>query len=126
MTESHEAVARRFIDAFNARDLDAFVETLHPEIEIQSVRGPRIGIQEARDWATRKPGGVQQTVVIEEMKEEGARVLVLARRDWRWDGTDKLASSEELAFLFTFRDGKVARWQPFTDREEALAAAKLE
>ena len=32
---------RRFYDAFNARDLEAFVATLHPEVELQTARGLR-------------------------------------------------------------------------------------
>ena len=39
----HREVVRRFYEAFNAQDLDAFVATLHPEVELQTARGLREG-----------------------------------------------------------------------------------
>jgi limonene-1,2-epoxide hydrolase len=110
----------RFIEAFNSQDLDAFAETLDPEVEIVSGRGLRLGRDEARAWATFKPGGVQQKVVVDELRESGDHVVALTRRQWYWDGTDELASEDEMAHLFEIRDGRVARWQPFEDRDEAL------
>ena len=121
-----EATVRRFVDAFNARDLDAFVDTLDPEIVIHSVRGLRHGISEARAWATRPPGGVQQHVVIDELRQSDDQVLALTRRQWFWDGTEELASEDVMAHLFTLRGGRVVRWEPFESRTTALAAAGLE
>jgi ketosteroid isomerase-like protein len=110
----------RFIEAFNSQDLDAFAETLDPDVEIVSGRGLRVGRDEARAWATFKPGGVQQKVVVDELRESGNRVVALTRRQWYWDGTDELANEDEMAHLFEIRDGRVARWQSFEDRDEAL------
>ena len=53
-------------------DLDAFVAVLDPEVELHSMRGLRKGVEAARLWATRKPGGVQQTIELEELYEDGA------------------------------------------------------
>jgi ketosteroid isomerase-like protein len=108
-----------FIQAFNSQDLDAFAESLDPAVEIVSGRGMRVGRDEARSWATFKPGGVQQKVVIDELREKGDMVLALTRRQWYWDGTDDLATEDEMAHLFTVRGRLVARWQPFEDRSEA-------
>jgi ketosteroid isomerase-like protein len=113
---------RKFIETFNSQDLDAFAETLDPEVEIVSGRGPRHGRDEARTWATFKPGGLQQKMVVEDMRESGDRVVALTRRQWYWDGTDELATEDEMAHLFEIRDGRVARWQPFEDRAQALKA----
>ncbi|MDX6616548.1 MAG: SnoaL-like domain [Solirubrobacterales bacterium] len=119
MSANTDAV-ERFIETFNSQDLDAFEQTLDPEVEIVSGRGPRRGRDEARAWATFKPGGVQQKMVVEGMRESGDRVVALTRRQWYWDATDELASEEEMAHLFTVRGGLVTRWQPFEDRAEAL------
>ncbi len=119
------AVVTRFIDSFNAGDLDGFVATLDPEVEILAVRGMRKGLDEARAWATRAPGGVQQRVVIDELREEGDFVVALVRRQWRWDGTEELDHEDEMAHLFTFREGRVRRWQSFADRGEGLKAAGI-
>ena len=61
---------REFIRAFNERDLDGFVAVLDPEVEIHSNRGLRMGREAAREWATRKPGGVQQTIELVELYED--------------------------------------------------------
>ena len=62
---------REFIRAFNERDLDAFVAVLDPEVELHSMRGLRKGVEAARLWATRPPGGVQQTIELEQLYEDG-------------------------------------------------------
>jgi ketosteroid isomerase-like protein len=117
---------RRFYEAFMAQDLDAFVETLHPHVELQTARGLRIGLAEARTWATRIPtGDLEQRYAVEELREQRNHVVALVRKQWWWKGPDELADDEEAAALFTFEDGLIARWQPFTDRMAALRAAGI-
>jgi limonene-1,2-epoxide hydrolase len=113
---------REFIRSFNERDLDAFVETLDPEVEIHASRGLRKGVEAARAWATRPPGGVQQTIDLDELREDGARRLALITRRWRWAEDDTEAGEDEMAWLFELRDGRIRSWRPFEDRAEALEA----
>jgi ketosteroid isomerase-like protein len=118
---------RRFYEAFNAEDLDEFVDTLHPHVELQTARGLRIGLAEARAWATRIPSGdLRQGFVVEELIEEGNHMVAMVRKQWRWKETEELAEEQETAALFTFEAGSIARWQPFTERAEALRAAGIE
>lgn len=119
---------REFIRAFNERDLDAFVAVLDPGVELHSGRGLRKGIEAARVWATRKPGGVQQTIELEELYEEGlegggGRAVALVRRRWRWDEDGSEAGVDEIAWAFELRDHKVLSWRPREDRDEALREA---
>lgn len=91
------------------------------------MKGLRKGVEAARVWATRKPGGVQQTIELEELFEDGTEsgrghALALIRRDWRWDEDGSHASSEEMAWLFELHDHKVRSWRPFEDRERAWQA----
>ena len=123
---SNAGTARTFIDAFNGHDLDAFAMTLHPEVELHAARGVRVGRDLARLWAKRTPGGVQQQILVEELRENEDRVLALIVREWWWDeeeetGTEP-ARAEEMAWLFEFRDGLISSWRPFDDRDEARAA----
>jgi limonene-1,2-epoxide hydrolase len=111
---------REFIRAFNERDLDAFVSVLDPEIELHSMRGLRKGREAARLWATRSPGGVQQTVELDELHEDADRAVALIRRAWHWDEDGSPAGEDELAWLFELRDHKIRSWRPFEDRAEAL------
>lgn len=116
--------ARRFIDAFNERDLDGFVATLHPEVEIHGNRGLRRGIAEAREWATRAPGGVQQRIQLDELREAGDLVLALIVREWWWEDVEDadMAGEDVMAWLFELRDGLIVSWRPFDDRDAARRA----
>jgi ketosteroid isomerase-like protein len=120
-------LVRRFYEAFMEQDLDAFAATLHPRVELQTARGLRIGREEARAWATRNPAGyLQQHLVLEDLIERGNHVVALVRQQWWWKHHEEMAEDSEVAALFTFEDGLIARWQPFADRDEAGRAAGIE
>ena len=119
---------REFIRAFNERDLDGFVAVLDPEVEIHSSRGLRKGPEAARIWATREPGGVQQSIELEQLYEDGTeggggRAVALIVRRWHWEESGELASEEEMAWAFELRNRKVRSWRSHRDRGEALATA---
>jgi len=123
---SHDAV-REFVRAFNERDLDAFVSTLDTEVELHSGRGLRKGRDAARIWATRPPGGVQQTIVVEELFEDdtesgGGRALALIKRVWRWAEDGSPAGEDEMAWLFELHEHRIRSWRPLDDREAAWQA----
>lgn len=116
---------REFIRAFNERELDAFVAVLDPEVEIHASRGLRKGVEAARQWATREPGGVQQSIELEELYEEGlesggGRALALVIRRWHWEDSGELASEEEMAWEFELRGRRVLSWRSHDDRAAAL------
>ncbi len=122
---SNAETVRAFIDAFNRHDLDAFALTLHPEVELHTGRGVRSGVDLARMWAKREPGGVQQTILVDDLREQGDQVLALIARVWSWDeegARGDPAGVELMAWLFELRDGLISNWRPCDDREEALAA----
>jgi limonene-1,2-epoxide hydrolase len=117
---------REFIRAFNKRDLDAFVETLHPEVELHSMKGLKKGREAARLWATRKRGGVQQTIEVERMYADEDRAVAMIMRRWHWDDdVGEFAGEDEMAWVFELREGRIRSWRPFEDRAEALRVAGL-
>lgn len=116
---------REFIRSFNARDLDAFVAVLDPEVELHSMKGLRKGRDAARLWATRAPGGVQQTIEVDELFEDAGRALALIRRVWRWEEDGSHAGTDEMAWLFSLHDHMIRGWRPFEDREAAWQAYHL-
>jgi limonene-1,2-epoxide hydrolase len=124
--EARPDPVREFIRSFNERDLDGFVAGLDPEVELHAMKGLRKGLEAARVWATRKPGGVQQEIELEQLYEddteggEGGRAVALIVRHWRWDDSGEPASDEAMAWAFELRDGRVLSWRPYDDREEAL------
>jgi hypothetical protein len=89
------------------------------------MRGLRKGKEAARLWATRPPGGVQQTIELDELHEDGTEsgggsAVALIRRAWPWDEDESLAGEDEMAWVFELRDHKVRSWRPLEDRAEAL------
>jgi limonene-1,2-epoxide hydrolase len=116
---------REFIRAFNERDLDGFVAVLDPEVELHSGRGLRKGREAARVWATREPGGVQQTIELEELYEDGTeggggRAVALICRRWHWAEDGSAAGEDAMAWAFELRDHRILSWRPYEDRREAL------
>jgi limonene-1,2-epoxide hydrolase len=116
---------REFIRAFNERDLDAFVAVLDPEVELHASRGLRKGIEAARVWATREPGGVQQTIELEQLYEDGTeggggRAVALIQRRWHWAEDGSEAGVDEMAWAFELHHRKIRSWRPYEDRAEAL------
>jgi hypothetical protein len=122
------AAVRRFVDAFNTQDLDAFVDVLAPSVEIQGRRGLVCGHSEARDWVRRKPtGSLDQRLVVDGVRADGHPPVALIRRQWLWKEGDEVADEERLGVLVTVDDdGLISRWQPFDDPAEALRAAGLD
>jgi len=126
---THDPI-REFIRSFNERDLDAFVEVLDSEVELHSMKGLRKGRDAARLWATREPGGVQQTIELDELFEDGTEsgggaALALIKRVWHWDEDGSHANTEEMAWFFELREHKIRSWRPFEDREAAWQAYHL-
>ena len=120
--EAPAALALRFINAFNAQDLESLSEVLHPNVVIHASRGPRRGVEAALAWATRvETGDLEQRIELDGIRLGEGREVALIRRQWRWQGTDELAREEEMAWLFELRDGLIAGWRPFGERDAALA-----
>lgn len=117
-----EKTAREFVSTFNRSELDEFVDLLDPEVEIHGMKGLKKGLGEARAWATKIPGGVQQTVLVKHCETSGNRVLMKVLREWRWEEDDEIAYADVLGWLFEIRNEKVLRWQPFEDMDEARRA----
>ncbi|MBK5218576.1 MAG: nuclear transport factor 2 family protein [Thermoleophilia bacterium] len=116
---------REFIRAFNDRDLDGFVAVLDPGVELHSMKGLRKGVEAARQWATREPGGVQQTIELEQLYEDGTeggagRAVALIVRRWHWEDSGELASEDEMAWGFELRARRILSWRSYEDRAEAL------
>jgi len=86
------------------------------------MKGLQRGRDEARAWATKTPGGVQQTVLIKSCETSGNRVLMKVMREWCWEETGEIAYADILGWLFQIEEGLVKRWQPFDDYEEARRA----
>jgi ketosteroid isomerase-like protein len=143
MQESQTDVIRGIYDAFNRRDIDGVLDGMHPEVEVVEtqdlayaatllrVLGPRFvvlsagyrGHEEVKklfeavwtlaDWFIAEP---------QEFVEGDDWVVVVLRLRARAKGTG-LEGEAETAHLWGTRDGKGARLEVYTDKDQALKAA---
>jgi ketosteroid isomerase-like protein len=130
MSAENVELVRRFVEAFNRRDVDSLAGHYDPDVELhewptapgaasyRGVDGVRSALDswfEVWDW---------MRVEIVDLVDLGDRVLVTL--DQRAKGKGSEVEVEIRSFnVYSFRDGKVIRMELFTEREPALAAAGL-
>ncbi len=117
---------RAALESLREQDLPTLSALLHPEVEVEGLKGDFRGIDAVLRWATVVPSGeLRSRVELDRVVELTAiEVAAAARRQWRWREGDELADETEFGILFTFRDGLIYRWrQRFETFEEAVAAA---
>ncbi len=51
--------------------------------------------------------------MVEELREHGTHVVALIRQQWWWAESEEMAEDKEVAAMFTFKEGLIARWQPY-------------
>jgi ketosteroid isomerase-like protein len=124
-------LVRRFNDAWNRRDVDAFLSLVVPDVvyrpittwpEPQERRGSdevrRFFIHDSLDAWTEDFTSEPRTI-----REHGTAVIALLRFSGH-----AMASGIEIGGgvfrVFRFRDGQIAWIEDFTDRDEARAAAE--
>jgi ketosteroid isomerase-like protein len=123
-------IVRRWVEAFNQRDVDAVIDTLDPEIELhewptapgaQTYHGQE-GVRQAVDsWFE---AWEWMRVEIEDIVDLDDRVLITQYQ--RAKGRGSAAEVDIRTFnVYGFREGKVCRIELFTERDPALAAAGL-
>jgi ketosteroid isomerase-like protein len=130
MSKENVELVRRVFDAFNGRDIGAFLELLDPDVEwvpILAVLEGRVyrGHEEVRRWIRDLNTDWEFfQVYYEELRDLGDRVLVSGH--WRARGrASGVAVENPGTYLYEIKGGKVVSMRTFTDRSEALEAAGL-
>jgi ketosteroid isomerase-like protein len=121
-SSSNLALARQIFDWFDKGDTDAFLATLHPDVEAH----PSIGdgrVLEGREAVSEWMAGFMTHAEIEarplDYELQGDCVIVrgyLRHRDGR-----TLAESQ-VFWVYQFRDGQIVRMESHQSRSAALAA----
>ena len=130
MSQENVEIVRRVFDAFNRRDIAAFIELLDRDVEwvpVLAVLEGSVyrGHADIRRWIKDLDTDWEFfEVYYEELRDLGDRVLVSGH--WRARG---LASGVEVenpgTYLYEIKGGKVVSMRTFTDYAEALEAVGL-
>ena len=99
MSEENVAVARRWVELFNARDdVDEFLSLHDPEVVLQTPGGPRLrGHDQVRDWFEAGYENVQPRILPERFVAGGDTVVGLGRTEARWIESGEVAREFESA-----------------------------
>jgi ketosteroid isomerase-like protein len=134
MSQENVEAVRRAYEAWNADDLDAFLDELdpegewHPSIEPALEGGETVlrGYDDVRKAWDDYRGGAWERMRgrIQEVRDLGESVVVLGHIHLT-ARTTGLEFSQEVGQLITFRGGKILRSQDFLSHTEALEAAGL-
>jgi ketosteroid isomerase-like protein len=125
---------RRFYEYFNQHDLDALLELCSPEVEVYkdpevvemvaafTPRGQERVAQYLRGWLDSWDAYVARP---EEFLGTGEEVAVLVHLRARGKGS-QFEIEEDMADVFTVRDGAIVRLRLYVQRKDALKAIDLE
>jgi ketosteroid isomerase-like protein len=126
---SHELVYR-LVEAWNRSDVEAIVALFDPECEVifppdVPEPGPFYGRGELRRWADGFLAAweVHHSEVVE-MVDAGNSVVAVLHQAGRGVGSG-VELDEIDAHVFTIREGRIVRWQNFSERADALESVGL-
>ena len=120
-------MVRRLNEAFDARDIEAFLAEYHPDAEVVVLRSQLVGAYRGHEGIRRMLAEVVDTAPdfearIDEIRDCGNRVVVLGRQRATVGG---VPFDRVLAEVYEIESGKVARSEAFSTTEQALEAAGL-
>jgi ketosteroid isomerase-like protein len=124
-------VVRTVWDGFNGENLDAALENIHEDAVVipfgAAMEGRRYeGHAGILDWFRNdiRANWERFDTHPEEFRKVGEKLVVYGR--WRARGRDSGVELDVPAtWVVEIRDGKIAGWQTYTDRDEAHAAVGL-
>jgi ketosteroid isomerase-like protein len=130
MSEENVELYRRGIEAFNRRDLDAFLALAHPDVvgfaRVTAIEGRSYrGHDGTREWWVDLLGVFPDfRIEIDWVRDAGDRTVSELRNSAHGDGS--VAPLEESVWqVVEWRDGRVVRWQIYESEQNALEAAGL-
>src|SRR6266516_572112 len=130
MSQANVEIAKRVIDAFNRRDVDAILECVNQDVEwfpampVTFGGGPLRGREGIESYIREVSDTWEEyRVVGQDFRDLGdEEVLVLSRIEGRGAGSGGGVDAA-MGQIFDFRDGKIARVRANLYRREVLKAA---
>ena len=131
MSRANVEIVKRMMDAYNRRDVDAYVDCATSDFELLPVfvsaveggsyRG-RAGIE--RVFEATSDTWDDYRIVVDEFRDLGDRVLALGRAEGRGRASG-VSVDAPFGCVVDFRNGKVWRARSYLDHAQALEAIGL-
>jgi ketosteroid isomerase-like protein len=124
MSERSVEVVEAVIDAWNRRDLESILERMHPSCEVrpaevtETLHGHDGVVAAFRDWFD---AFEEFSIQTENVVVRGDRTLVAMRQRARGKGS-ALEVEQRFYQLFVVREGRVVRFEEFSEEADGLAA----
>ena len=131
MSQENIEIVKAFFEVWNAGDMDALRELYDPDVIVRTVEdwpepGPYVGREATMRWfeQAREAWDTDTLEPTSDFIDAGDRVVVPARLVARGRDTG-IEAVQQLAFVWTLRDGKGLRLETYATKAEALEAAGL-
>ena len=131
MSHANVEIVEQGMDAFNRREVDAFMEFTTSDFELfpalaGAVEGGSFRGREGMEayFEASKDTWEELRLIAEEIHDLGDRVLWLGRAVGLGSGSG-VPVTAQLGAIQDFRDGKISRIRAYLDHAEALRAAEL-
>jgi ketosteroid isomerase-like protein len=132
MSTENVALVRTAMDSFNLDGVDAIADQISPDfetttppslsVEPDTYRGP----EGVRRWFDAWEGTMDEVRFdVDELVDAGDRVIAVSRMVAR-SHTTGIEVEQAVALVWTVRDGRAVRLDPYATREEAVRAVGLE
>jgi len=128
MSQENVDLTYRVHDAFNRRDLPAFLALMDDEVEAQSrlaaVEGGYHGHHGVRTWWADATRVIDLRTQVDDVRDLGDATVVRVRTQGR--GVGSSATFEQTVWQgLQWRGGKITRWHTLATEAEALEAVGL-
>jgi ketosteroid isomerase-like protein len=131
MSQENVEIAKRWVDAFNRRDLDALMESTVADFAFlpamaDTIEGNSFQRREGMEayFGDIDSAWEELRVIYDEYRDVGDRVLALGRIEGRGRGSGAVVETPQGAVM-DFRDGKVSSARSYLDPGEALRCVGL-
>jgi SnoaL-like domain/Major Facilitator Superfamily len=125
MTDDGVAAARRYVEAFNRRDVEAMIAATEPGFEFHTPRGTTIRGHDALRSAMAESSNLAATIVPQRWFANGSSVVMFGLVRYAWTETSEPAGEEEQAAICTVGDRGLQSVRPYLDRDAALGSLAI-
>ena len=115
-------LVERFLEAFNARDEQRMLATLHEDIEFRFRHTVVKGKAGLKGLLRAQAQGAGYRIEHGRCLERDGKLAAEIRKELRWVETGELAEVEDVAAVFVAEDGLLVRYTELDDLASAITA----